>query len=228
MARKNLIGISDHLPDEDTGPQLRDYRPIAGFVPPARGPVSGITKSLGAITEKVERAEAIERQLAEGEIVVEIDPVLIDSSFVKDRLAIEPADLHSLVEQMRDHGQQVPILVRPHPEDRGRFQLAYGHRRVAASRILERKVKAVVRNLTDEQLVVSQGQENNSRADLSYIERSLFAARLEEGGFSREVIMAALSVDKTNVSRMIALVRQVPADIIVSNLERGGSAVAYE
>jgi ParB family chromosome partitioning protein len=143
-----------------------------------------------------------------------LDPALIDSSFVSDRLEVDPAELQSLVEQMRDHGQQVPVLVRPHHHSDRRYQLAYGHRRVAAARLLERKVRAIVRAMTDEELVVSQGQENSSRTDLSYIERCLFAAKLEDGGFSRDIAMAAFSVDKTNVSRMIALARQIPVEMI--------------
>ncbi|MFP3581837.1 ParB/RepB/Spo0J family partition protein, partial [Arthrobacter sp. SIMBA_036] len=84
------------------------------------------------------------------------------------------------------------VLLRPHPEAKSRYQVAYGHRRLAATRKLGIKVRAVIRELTDEQLVVSQGQENSARTNLSFIERALFAARLEERGFGRDVIMASL------------------------------------
>ena len=75
-------------------------------------------------------------------------------------------------------------------------------------------IKAVVRDLSDEQLVVSQGQENNARTDLSFIERSFFASRLEQREFSRDVIMSALGVDKAALSRMIALVTRLPGTLI--------------
>jgi ParB family chromosome partitioning protein len=138
----------------------------------------------------------------------------VDGSFVPDRLAVDSDDASSLAAQIQEHGQQVPILVRPHPELEGRYQVAYGHRRLAAATKIGVKVKAVVRNLTDEQLVVSQGQENNSRTDLSFIERSFFAARLEDHGFSRDTIMASLGVDKAALSRMIALIRRLPSEVI--------------
>uniref|UniRef100_UPI001D0E2864 ParB/RepB/Spo0J family partition protein n=1 Tax=Klebsiella pneumoniae TaxID=573 RepID=UPI001D0E2864 len=77
----------------------------------------------------------------------------------------------------------MPILVRPHPTIDGRYQVAYGHRRLVAVRQLGFKVKAVIRELSDDQLVVSQGQENNARTNLSYIERALFASRLEDRSF---------------------------------------------
>lgn len=212
MARKNLIEISAPNPERMDAVAPRDNRPIAGFVPQERSaaPVGGITKTLGNITEKMERASELERQLAAGQTIVELDPRLIDASFVSDRLAIDAAELAQLVEQIRGHGQQVPILVRPHPETRGRYQVAYGHRRLAAAREIGIRVRAVVRDLTDGQLVVSQGQENSARTNLSYIERALFASRLEERSFGRDVIMAALGVDKAALSRMLIVIRQVP------------------
>ncbi|WP_412065620.1 plasmid partitioning protein RepB [Rhizobium sp. SYY.PMSO] len=216
MARKNLLEISAPNNERADTPVAKDSRPIAGFLPQARnsGPVGGITRTLGNITEKIERASDLERQLAEGQTVVDIDPDLIDGSFVSDRLEIDPIELGQLIEQIREHGQQVPILVRPHPESRERFQVAYGHRRLAAARELGIKVRAVVRQLTDDQLVVSQGQENSARTNLSYIERALFALRLEQRGFGRDVIMAALGVDKAALSKMLIVTRQVPLALI--------------
>lgn len=125
-----------------------------------------------------------------------------------------PECLAQLTEQIRERGQQVPILVRPHPEAKGRFQVAFGHRRLAATKALGIKVKAIVRVLTDDQLVVSQGQENNARTDLSYIERALFAYRLDEKGFGSDVVMAALNVDRAALSKMRLVTRQVPFAVI--------------
>lgn len=177
-------------------------------------PVGAISLSLENINSRAQRAEEIERKLSEGQAVVELDPSLIDQSIVVDRLGVSDERRAALVDQIREHGQQVPILVRPHPENDARYQVAYGHRRLAAVRQLGRMVRAVVRDLTDEQLVVSQGQENNSRSDLSYVERCYFAAKLEAKGFSRDIIMASLGVDKAALSRMIALVARLPAEII--------------
>ncbi|MBZ9798744.1 plasmid partitioning protein RepB [Mesorhizobium sp. ES1-4] len=213
MSRKNLIEVSS---SEGALTPMTSVRPIAGFVAPAtRGaPVGGITKTLGNITQKFERAQDIEKQLAQGQTIVELDPAFVDGSFIRDRLGIDSVGLAELVSQIRDHGQQVPILVRPHPETNGRYQVAYGHRRLAAVRELRLRVRAVIRDLSDDQLVVSQGQENNARTNLSYIERALFAVRLEDRSFSREVIMAALNVDKAALSKMISVVREIPIGLI--------------
>ena len=223
MARKNLIGISSPTINEPAAAPSNviqaipaNHRPLAGLAPAPRTavPVGGISKTIGNITQTMERAQDIERKLAEGQAVVDLDPSLIDGSFVSDRLLIEEHALGQLIEQIREHGQQVPILVRPHPQTPGRFQVAYGHRRLSAVRRLGLKVRAVVRVLTDDQLVVSQGQENNARTNLSHMERALFATRLEDRSFTRDVIMAALGVDKAALSKMISLVRAIPLMLI--------------
>lgn len=219
MARKNLINVASGESDEQVrGEPNRSDRPIAGLVPANRAaaPVGGITKALGAITEKMEHAQDIERQLVEGETVVELDPELIDDSFVRDRLKASPKDNEEFDALIKAHGQQTPILVRPHPENKSRYQVAFGHRRRSAALRLNRKVKAVVKELTDEELVVVQGQENSARTDLSYIERALFAFRLEEQGFNRHVICSALSVDRAAVSKMIKLIKSLPYELIVA------------
>ena len=164
-----------------------------------------------------EENKAIHQALAAGATVVDLDPSLIEGSIVRDRLGgIEALDVQSLRRSIEERGQEVPILVRPHPSKTGRFQIAYGHRRLRAVSFLGRKVRAVVREMSDAELIVAQGIENSERRDLSYIERALFAHRLEARGFDRVIIMQALSVDKTELSRLIAVARDLPESLIVS------------
>lgn len=216
MARKNLIEAVERSASNAAPAEQPPARPLAGLGSPlkATGAIGGISKTLGTINSSVERAKEIEAQLLQGAAIVELDTGLIDGSFVSDRLGLDPRLLDELAEQIREHGQQVPVLLRPHPTKEGRYQVAYGHRRVAACQKLGIKVRAVVRKLTDEQLVVSQGQENNARANLSYIERALFALKLEQRQFSRDIIMSSLSVDKAALSRMLQLSKQVPSAVI--------------
>ena len=218
MARKNVFEIAaDPAPaPDDTDRPLAKTRPLAGFEKPVKraGAVGAISQSLEGMSDKVNRAAQIEKLLVEGHAVIDLDPALIDGSIVIDRLGVSAEDQQALVDQIREHGQQVPILVRPHPDIDGRYQVAYGHRRLAAVKTIGGPVKAVVRALSDEQLVVSQGQENNSRTDLSFIERAYFAFKLEDRRFGRDTIMSALGVDKAALSRMIALVSRLPQLLI--------------
>jgi ParB family transcriptional regulator, chromosome partitioning protein len=189
--------------------------------PVRQGGVSGSLKAMGLslknLSDEADEARALKVQLATGARVVELDPNLVDPSFVRDRLAEPEGEAFELFKAgLAADGQQVPILVRPAPNDEGRYQAAYGHRRLAALRALGHPVKAIVRELTDEQLIVAQGKENSDRRDLSFIERALFAARLEDRGFSRAALTAALSLQKGNLSTMISLARSIPEPLIVA------------
>jgi ParB family chromosome partitioning protein len=176
---------------------------------------SGAVGAMGTSLRDIAReADEMRARMASAEQVLDIDPGLIDPAPFADRLVIEiDPVLEALTASIRDNGQQVPALVRPHPSKAGRFQAAYGHRRIRACLALGRPVRAVVRSLDDAALAVAQGQENIARRDLSFIEKALFAAGLETAGLPRSVIMQALSTDKGDLSRYIAVARAVPNDL---------------
>ena len=178
------------------------------------GPVRSMALTLGRMEEE---SRAMQEALQSGERVVELDPDLVEASFIRDRLAGTSLDLDDdLVRSIAENGQEVPILVRAHPTLKDRYQVAYGHRRLQAARLLQRKVLAVVRRLDDADVVIAQGIENSARRNLSYIERALFAFNLEAGGFERSVIMRALSTDKTELSKLISVAKVIPGDIVAA------------
>jgi ParB family chromosome partitioning protein len=176
------------------------------------GPVRSMALTLGRMEEE---SRAMQEALLSGERVVELEPDLVDVSFIRDRLDGMPLDLEDeLVRSIADNGQEVPILVREHPTLKDRYQVAYGHRRLQAAKLLRRKVLAIVRRLDDAEVVIAQGVENSARRNLSYIERALFALNLEAGGFDRAVIMRALSTDKTELSKLFSVSKTIPAEIV--------------
>jgi ParB family chromosome partitioning protein len=218
MGRKNLLaGLDDaELTAVNFDPATEGDAPkkLAQPTLGSRGAVGAMSRSLEIISAERRAAQVLGERIAAGQNVVEIDTILIDPSFVTDRMKGTDQDHADLKELIRQHGQQVPVLLRPHPNHAGRFQVAYGHRRVRALAELERPVRAVVRELSDDELVVAQGQENNARKDLSFIERASFAATLEDRSFNRETIIAALNVDKTELSRLISVSRAIPREIV--------------
>lgn len=184
---------------------------VAATTPEPRVRVAAV-RSMGLSLERLEEARR------EGETrIVEIDPRLCDPSFVRDRLEDageggeeDPAAIASLQASIEESGQAVPILVRPAPGSKGRYQIAYGHRRWRACRALRRPVRAIVATLSDEELVLAQGRENNERRDLTFIERAQFAAALVERGVSRQVIGKGLGIDKSELARLLAVANGLP------------------
>ncbi|WP_319520686.1 plasmid partitioning protein RepB [uncultured Martelella sp.] len=162
--------------------------------------------------------------LSESSITV-LDPEKIDASPYNDRFESDSAvaeEIESLAASIKAEGQKIPVLVRPHPKEQGRYQLAYGHRRLAAVRLLaaesetpgEIRVRAYIRPLSDKELLVEQSLENGVRENLTWIEQALWAQQLRAAGFSGVAIEPVLGVSKTPLSLMLKVARALPTDIV--------------
>ena len=150
--------------------------------------------------------------------IQELDPNLVDPGGLKDRLELDLESIRKLAESIRDHGQQVPILVRPIRGRMNRFSIVYGRRRLAAIRSLGPgyTVKAIIRSLEDEAAIIAQGQENNLRVDPSFIEKAMFVFALREGSFATKVIQDALGIDAAGISRMTTVAENIPQEVIAA------------
>lgn len=195
-------------------------------VEPTRRVASGAVRSMKDTFSQIEREnEDLRARFAGGEQIVEIDADHIDASPFADRFPQDDeASFEALKLSIAERGQEIPVLLRPSAVKDGRYEIAYGHRRVRAARALARPVKAIVRVLNDDDLVIAQGIENAAREDLSFIERAVFAARLEASGRSRNIIQQALVIDRAEASKLISVAKAVPEDLIrlIGKAERIG------
>jgi len=191
MGRKNL------LQDLMGAPETKSAEPARPRA--TKGAIGAVSKSIADLKSRS---------------VTEIDPAKILAGGLMDRLEGEADADEALMASIRDHGQQVPVLVRPHPERADHFQIVYGRRRVAALRELGQPVRALVRDLDDKALIIAQGQENAARKDLSFIEKVNFARQMQDAGYDRKAMCAALHIDKTVISRMLMIADCVPVELI--------------
>jgi len=163
-------------------------------------------------------------QLGE-DTILSIDPSKIDRSPYQDRFNNDheaEAELEALKVSIAAEGQKIPVLVRPHPSKPDYYQLAYGHRRLAAIKSLMAdadrpesiKIKAHVRNLTDRQLIEEQAVENGVRENLTWIEQAMWAVQLKEAGLSHRAICPVLALSEAAVSHLFRVTSVIPADII--------------
>jgi ParB family chromosome partitioning protein len=200
MARKNpFMSVMSDAPSGDVRAAL-DYS------------MKGASKSiLSSIDEMAARAD----RLLEGETVVELEPDLIDGSFIRDRIEDDEQEFAELLNAIRERGQDSPILVRPHPKSTGRYMVVFGHRRLRAAVVLKKKVRAVVKDLKDSDHLVAQGQENSARANLSFFEKSMFASQIAGLHFDGDnsIVLSALSVDRATLSKMLA-VASMPKEVL--------------
>lgn len=191
MARRNIFQPSPPPP----GNEAVEARPRF----PNTGTMSGVKSTLRDLSSNA---------------VKELDAELIDDGGPKDRLTITDADVAELAASIRQHGQQVPIMVRPLPDAPGRYRIVYGRRRLRALKLLGIPAKALVRTLTDEQAILAQGQENSLRLDPSFVEKAIFVNELADSGYDPSVILDALAIDKPMLSRMTKVARAISEDVI--------------
>lgn len=183
--------------------------PDKGDEAPARVDAAKPRYTKGAIGAVSRSIEDLKRRS-----VIEVDARMIDPAGLKDRLDPDDPDLAALTESIRSYGQQVPVLLRPNPNDPERYQVVYGRRRVAALRALGQPIKALIRDLDDQALVLAQGQENSARKDLTFIEKANFARQMRDAGYDRKIICDALAMDKTLISRLLSVADRVPVRLI--------------
>lgn len=212
MSRKDSKGIFGNLLG-----QANENPAMPATPKPVTSP--HLMKVAAGVRQIQERGDLAERVLREGGHVAELDPDTILPSAILDRFegAYDEGAVAELTESMRDHGQIVPGLVRPLKGEAGeprRYQIVYGRRRLVAARQLGIAFKAVVRQLSDEEAIVFQGEENSARNDLTFIEKCSFALQQEKAGFSRATISASLSTGKSHISEMIRIAATLPETLV--------------
>ncbi|MBY5700470.1 plasmid partitioning protein RepB [Rhizobium leguminosarum] len=217
--RKSIVASFGLLSAELESDQAADQQQPSQAPPPVpgnrvgAGVIGAAHRAIDDIRTERDRLKAIVE--SGGGSVRELDPSLIDPSPYPDRLPDDDAtSFEAFKRSIETEGQQVPVQVRKHPSSPGRYQIVYGHRRWLAARQLDRLVRALEVEISDLDLVLAQGIENAGRQDLTWIERALFASRMDDAGIKPRHIYAALSIEDAELARMRNVYRIVPADII--------------
>lgn len=192
MARKNPFASVLDDNDKPASPTAVQYA--------ARGASRSILSSLDEIAARADK-------LVEGETIVEIDPDLIDPSFVRDRRSDDEQEFKELLDAIREGGQNSPILVRPHSQAAGRYMAVFGHKRLKVAKVLGRKVRAIVKDMQDREHILALGHENSARANVPFIEKARFAADVARLRYEEDnsTILSALSIDRTTLSKMLSV-----------------------
>ena len=127
----------------------------------------------------------------------------------------DPASMAELVDSIRARGILQPLLARPHPEQKERYQIIAGERRWrAAQQAGLHVVPALVRALSDAEAMAAALVENLQRQDLHAIEEAEGYHRLtEEFGLTQERLAESVGKSRSHVANMLRL-RQLPATVM--------------
>lgn len=221
IAAFGLINTEQLRPTESSTSARKEDAPSPDEEKPrlAVGAVHAAQRTVADLREERDRLKAIVEQGGAG---TELDPSVVDPSPFRDRLPDDSEEQFRRFKQgIEREGQKLPILVRVHPDVPDRYQICFGHRRTRAARELGRTVPAVVAELSDRDLAIAQGIENDGdRQKLTWIERARFAADMEAKGLKARDVRSALSVDDPELARFRAVISALSMELV----ERIGQA----
>lgn len=190
MSKKKSIvsSFSDFATQPTVKPEVQPSDTAATPKPVKRVGAGIIGATKRTLTDLREERDRLLTSVEEGDVVLKLDPKLIDPSPFTDRLPDDDElDFEHFKSTLNQEGQKVPITVRRNPNDETRYQIVYGHRRVRALRELGLEAEAILRDYSDRDLVVAQGIENANRQDLSWIEKAMFVSTMEQEALSRKI-----------------------------------------
>jgi ParB family chromosome partitioning protein len=143
---------------------------------------------------------------------LEIDIDLIEPNPEQPRTHFDEARLEELAQSIRANGLVQPLLVRR--VQGGRYQLVAGERRWRASqRAGLRKVSAVIREITNEQLLPLALIENIQRQELNPVEEAVAYQKLMlDYGLTQDELARQVGKDRSSIANYLRLLK-LPPDI---------------
>lgn len=204
---------------------------LAPTPPRPAGPMSFVARAgqqaAGGLAAEIEKLKA-ERN--EGFVILRLDPESIGLTEFANRhelsLSTNDETFRAFKENIRQHGQDTPVRVRPAAAgSKTAYELVEGHRRHAAIRQLNHEAEAgfpILARLDAKasdakDLVLKMYRENAEREDLSAFEvGGMFAQWLRQGLYkSQREISAATHMHETTVGQYIAIA-ELPAEVIAA------------
>lgn len=137
----------------------------------------------------------------------------IEASPLQPRRVFSDEELEELTASIRENGLLQPLVVRPAPGSPDRFELVVGERRFRAiTRLGWEDVPVIIREATDETLLVLALVENLQREALNPLEEAEgYVALSDRFELSHAAIAQAVGKDRSTVANMIRLLKLPPS-----------------
>ena len=123
------------------------------------------------------------------------------------RRDFKPELLQQLADSIRSRGVLQPLIVRPHPDGGGLFQIVAGERRWRAAQIAQmHDLPVIVSDLTDPEVLEVAIIENIQRADLNAVEEAAsYRQLMDRFGHTQEKLAEALNKSRSHISNVLRL-----------------------
>ncbi|MWB97438.1 ParB/RepB/Spo0J family partition protein [Agromyces seonyuensis] len=144
-----------------------------------------------------------------GARLLQLDPESIVPNAAQPRSVFDEQDLAELVHSVREFGVLQPIVVRPHPDLDGKYELVMGERRLRATKAAGRtSIPAVVKDTANEDMLRDALLENLHRSQLNPLEEaSAYQQLLEDFGITQEQLADRIGRSRPQISNTIRLLK---------------------
>lgn len=150
----------------------------------------------------------------------------INPNLNQPRRYFDESDLNDLADSIRSKGIIQPLVVRPHPNKNGEFEIVAGERRWRASQIAQiHQIPVVVREFSNEDVLEVAIIENIQRADLNPIEEAAgYRQLMEKFGHTQDQMAQALGKSRPHIAnhlRLLVLPKDVQDLVIRGKISSG-------
>lgn len=194
----------------------------SALAPMRSAPIADVAREASATAVAEEMARTLSEARSQGRMVVTVPLKQIQLDYlVRDRIAVDDAEMQALKDSLRARGQQTPVELVDLGE--GRYGLISGWRRCAALRDLFEAskdpkfaaVQGLLRQPEDAQeAYLAMVEENEIRVGLSYFERARIVAKSVEAGVFetdraalQELFMSASRAKRSKIGSFLGVVR---------------------
>lgn len=183
----------------------------------------GLAALIGEMDRPAETAER-PRASADGRVPIEF----VSPNPKNPRRSFGEADLADLAQSIREHGVVQPVVVRPSPQQRDRFEIIAGERRWrAAQRAGLTEIPVIVRDVNDRTALELAIIENVQRADLNPVEEALgYQQLIDDHGYSQADLGQVIGKSRSHVANTLRLLKlpDVIRDMLVDGALSAGHA----
>lgn len=194
MAKRTGLGrgIGALIPMSD---EERPSRPVDVFFP-------GATATL--VEERSPELVAVP-----GARLAHLDPADIVPNAHQPRSVFVPEDLAELVHSVREFGVLQPIVVRPHNDLPGKYELVMGERRLRATKEVGLgSIPAVIKDTANEDMLRDALLENLHRSNLNPLEEaSAYQQLLSDFGITQEELAGRIGRSRPQISNTLRLLK---------------------
>ncbi|HQY42555.1 MAG TPA: ParB/RepB/Spo0J family partition protein [Paracoccaceae bacterium] len=163
----------------------------------------GLGRGLSALMADVAPAE--DTRPRRPDLLIPIE--MIEPNPDQPRRSFAPDALEELAASIREKGVIQPLIVRDNPRKSGSYEIVAGERRWRAAQLAQlHHLPAVVREVSDTELLELAIIENIQRADLNPVEEAMgYRQLMDRFGHTQEKVAEALSKSRSYIANLLRL-----------------------